>query len=137
MTEMVQMRKLFLFTFLNLLALTGFSQNLERYNWYFGNSTQAIRFNRTSTLPSIVTKAAPFGAGGSSTASDPLNANLLFYTDGNNVYDAKNLIMPNGGGLIATSAANQPTAICPVPGQNKKYFIFTNTANFPASERCA
>ena len=133
MTEMVQMRKLFLFTLLNLLALTGFSQNLERYNWYFGNSTQAIRFNRTSTLPSIVTKAAPFGAGGSSTASDPLNANLLFYTDGNNVYDAKNLIMPGGGGLIATSAANQPTAICPVPGQNKKYFIFTNTANFPAS----
>ncbi len=45
-----------------LLAATGFSQNLERYNWYFGNSTQAIRFNRTSgVLPtSSVTSFAIF-----------------------------------------------------------------------------
>lgn len=113
-------------------SFSGIAQNLERYNWYFGNSTQAIRFNRTTTLPSVVAKAIPFGMGGSSTASSPNNANLLFYTDGNNVFDAINLAMPNGNGLTANTASNQPTAICPVPGQPNKYFIFTNTAAFPA-----
>jgi len=133
MNDPVRMRTLLLLLSLNLLTIVGFSQNLERYNWYFGSSAQAVRFNRTTTLPSVVTKAIPFGAGGSSTASDPLNANLLFYTDGSRVYDAKHTVMPNGTGLTANTVGNQPTAICPVPGQNRKYFIFTNTANFPAA----
>ncbi len=110
----------------------GFSQNLERYNWYFGSSNQAIRFNRTSGLPVITTKAIPFGGGGSATASDPANANLTFYTDGQFVYDATHAQMPNGMGLSGNTLANQPVAICPVPGQTNKYFIFTSTANFTA-----
>jgi len=133
MIERARMLRLFLFFFLNMLAVAGFSQNLERYNWYFGNSSQAIRFNRTTTIPTIVAKSIPFGTGGGSTASDPANGNLLFYTDGNNVFDANHIVMPNGGGLTGTSSANQPTAICPVPGQPGKYFLFTNTANFPAA----
>lgn len=134
MKVILRMRKLFLFFSVILVTQAGFSQNLERYNWYFGGSTQAIRFNRTSALPSIVSKAIPFGSGGSGTASDPANANLLFYTDGQLVYDAANIRMPGGFGLTANSGANQPVAICPVPGPaNKgKYFIFTNTANFTA-----
>ncbi len=128
----LHMRKLTSLILFFLLAVTGFSQNLERYNWYFGNSTQAIRFNRTTRIPGIVSKAIPFGTGGSSTASSPTNGNLFFYTDGTNIFDATHLVMPNGGGLTGNSAGNQPTAICPVPGQPGKYFIFTNTANFPA-----
>lgn len=126
------MRKLFLFFSFILASLAGFSQNLERYNWYFGGSAQAIRFNRTSAKPSIVSKALPFGSGGSGTASDPSNANLLFYTDGQFVYDVTNTRMPGGLGLTANTAANQPVAICPVPNSPGKYFIFTNTANFTA-----
>ena len=133
MTDSSRMRKLFLFISLSLATLTGFSQNLQQYNWYFGSSTQAIRFNRTSTIPSIVAKAIPFANAGNATASDPANGNLLFYTDGQFVYDAANLRMPLGLGLTGNTAANQPVAICPVPGpaQPKKYFVFTNTANFP------
>ncbi|MBY0433799.1 MAG: PKD domain-containing protein, partial [Cyclobacteriaceae bacterium] len=123
-------RKLFIFFFV-LVSYSGIGQQLERYNWYFGNSTQAIRFNRTSRLPSIATKAIPFGGGGSATASDPANANLLFYTDGQRVYDACHIQMPQGTGLLGNITGNQPTAICPVPGQNKKYFVFANSSNFP------
>lgn len=126
------MRKLVLLCSFFILPLAALSQNLERHNWYFGNSTQAIRFNRVTLTPSLVTKTVPFGSGGSSTASSPLNGNLLFYTDGNNVFDATNLLMPNGNGLTGTTTSNQPTAICPVPGEPDKYFIFTNTAAFPA-----
>lgn len=131
--EPVRMRKLLVCCSLFLLAFAAQAQNLERYNWYFGNSAQAIRFNRITEVPSMVTKAIPFGTGGSSTASSPNNGNLLFYTDGNNVFDALNNVMPNGGGLTAAAASNQPTVICPVPGQPDKYFIFTNTAAFPAA----
>lgn len=130
--ETIRMRRLFVFFSLSLLPFAALSQNLERYNWYFGNSVQAIRFNRTTQLPSIVNKAIPFGTGGSSTASHPANGNLLFYTDGSNVYDALNLLMPNGGGLTGNTSSNQPTVICPVPGQPGKYFIFVNTSAFPA-----
>src|SRR4051812_23574013 len=127
---MFSMRKLFLLSIFSLIAVSGFSQNLERYNWYFGSSTQAIRFNRTSAKPSIVTKGIPFGGGGAGTVSDPDNGNLLFYTDGTRVYDASNVVMPNGSGLTANSAANHRVAMCPVQEQPKKYFVFTNTANF-------
>jgi gliding motility-associated-like protein len=62
-------------------------------------------------------------------ATDPTNGNLLFYTDGNLVYDACNLQMPNGTGLNGTAAANQPVAICAVPGSKDQYYIFTNSAD--------
>ena len=101
MKDNVRMQKVLVFFSLNLLAIAGFSQNLERYNWYFGNSTQAIRFNRTSGKPALTTMAIPFGLAGNSTASDPNNANLLFYTDGSRVYDGSHLLMPNGTGLTA------------------------------------
>ncbi len=132
MTDTSRMRTLFLFIFFSLVTVTGFSQNLERYNWYFGSSTQGIRFNRTSAKPAIVQKAIPFGSGGSATVSDPANANLLFYTDGQLVYDASHTRMPLGFGLNGNTNANQPVAVCPVPGpaNTNKYFLFSNTANF-------
>jgi hypothetical protein len=113
-------------------SVSAFGQSLEQYNWYFGNSTQAIRFNRITGQPSLVTKAIPMGTGGSATATDPGNANLLFYTDGQLIYDAIHTRMPGGLGLTANTSANQPVAICPVPGaaNKNKYFIFTNTASF-------
>ena len=132
MTDNLRMRKLLLFFSFSLVAMAGFSQNLQRYNWYYGNSTQAIRFNRTSAKPSLVTKAIPFGQGGSATASDPANANLLFYTDGQSVFDATNKKMPGGLGLTGNPSSNQPVAICAVPGNPNKYFIFLNSASFPA-----
>jgi gliding motility-associated-like protein len=105
-------------------------QNLSQHNWYFGNSNQAIRFNRANNSPTLTTKAIPFGTGGSAVATDPVNGNLLFYTDGNSIYDITNSIMPSGTGLGANTAGNQPVAIAREPGQPNRYYIFTNTANF-------
>src|SRR5689334_16790962 len=81
-------------------ALTAAAQNLAQHNWYFGNSANAIRFNRgTNKAFTVNNKAIPFGTGGSAVATDPANADLLFYTDGVNVYNANNVVMPNGTGL--------------------------------------
>lgn len=132
--ELSRMRSIGYFILFWCASVTAFGQSLEQYNWYFGNSTQAIRFNRTSRVPGLVTKAIPMGTGGSATATDPGNANLLFYTDGQFIYDAIHTRMPGGLGLTANTSANQPVAICPVPGaaNKNKYFVFTNSASFTA-----
>ncbi len=73
-------------------------QDLKQHNWYFGNSTQAIRFNRgTNAAQLINNQALPFNKGGAAVATDPATANLFFYTEGARVYDASHVLMPNGG----------------------------------------
>lgn len=106
-------------------------QPLKSTNWYFGNSIQGLQFSRGSRQPVVVTnQVTPFGTGGSAVASDPGSGNLLFYTDGNAVFDACHQLMPNGAGLSGNAASNQPVAICKVPGQTSRYFVFTNSATF-------
>ncbi len=113
------------------LTVTSIAQNLSQHNWYFGNSTSGIKFNRGNNQPTSVTnQALPFGIGGAAVATDPANANLLFYSDGSRVYDACHLPMLNGAGLNGNSTANQPVAISSIPGQPNKYFLFTNSTNF-------
>jgi len=119
------------FLFLLATATTTQAQTLAQHNWYFGNSINAIRFNRATNKPFTVTdKAIPFGTGGSAVATDPSTADLLFYTDGSKVYNALHTVMPNGSGLSVNTSANQPVVICPVPGDSTEFFIFTNTANY-------
>ncbi len=117
--------------FLINIPVILFGQDLKQHNWYFGNSTQAIRFNRgTNAAQLINNQALPFNKGGAAVATDPATANLLFYTDGVQVYDAVHLLMPNGSGLNGQPDANQPVALSPIPGQTNKYYIFTNSANY-------
>lgn len=115
------------------------AQNLSQHNWYFGNSANAIRFNRSNNKPAVVGgKFIPFGTGGSAVATDASNANLFFYTDGKNIYDGSNLLMDaaniptNGAGLLGNNLANQPAVICPVPEDSTKYLVFANSANYTA-----
>ncbi len=119
-----------------LCLLTVFetiAQSFSQHNWYFGNSASGIRFSRTDNAATLATNQfTPFGAGGSSTANDPTNANLLFYTDGSRVLNVAHAQMSNGFGLNANTSANQPVAICRVPGQPNQYMILTNTSSFTA-----
>jgi gliding motility-associated-like protein len=110
--------------------LLAFAQ-LNPNNWYFGNAVNGINFNRSNNTATLVTdQNIPFGTGGSAVATDPANANLLFYSDGANVFDGCFMLMPNGSGLNANTSANQPVALSAAPGQPGKYFVFTNTADF-------
>ena len=107
------------------------AQDLSKHNWYFGNSTNGIRFNRgTNAAQSVTNQALPFSTGGAAVATDPATANLLFYSDGVRVYDGCHLPMPNGTGLLGQPGANQPVALAPMPGQTNRYYLFANSANF-------
>lgn len=115
-----------------LAAVDGLAQqNFAQHNWYFGNTTRGIRFNRSDNTPSLVNnKVIPFGTGGSAVASNPINGDLLFYTDGSRIFDVTHAQMPNGGGLTVATNANQPVAISPRTGFPTQYYVFTNTASF-------
>jgi hypothetical protein len=121
------------FTLLTLLLIifSGqlFAQDLTRHNWYFGNSNNGIRFSRSDNSVTLITNKAPLGIGGSAVATDPVNGNLLFYSDGVNVYDITHNPMPNGTGLAGNPAGNQAVAVAKVPGSTSQYYVFTNTAS--------
>jgi large repetitive protein len=100
------------------------AQNFSGYNWYFGNTTRGIQFSRSTDLPQLINNKAPLGMGGSAVASDQINGNLLFYTDGATVYNASNVPMPNGNGLSGDPSRNQPVAIAKIPGVENQFYIF-------------
>ena len=106
------------------------AQNYSRHNWFFGNSTDAIIFNKSDNEPMWVdVQGTPFGSGGSAVATDPLTGDVLFYTDGLTIYDASHNTMPDGFGLNGNTISNQQVGICPDPADSTRYFIFTNSAS--------
>lgn len=118
---------LFLVSVLLVVMHETQAQNFKDHNWYFGNSPEAIRFKKSNNDPAILKQqATPFGTGGSAVATDPLTGDLLFYTDGENVYDASHQLMYNGDNLGAKNDISQPVAISPVPGKPGQYYIFSN-----------
>src|SRR5699024_5150448 len=60
---------------------------------------------------------------GSASISDH-EGNLLFYTDGNTVYNAEHQIMQNGDGLLGHESSSQSAIITPDPGDEERYYIF-------------
>lgn len=62
----------------------------------------------------------------SSTAviSDPQTGDLLFYFDGNTVWNRNHKMMLNGDSLLGSQAIIQSTIIVQVPNDNNKYYLF-------------
>jgi PKD repeat protein len=109
------------------------AQNYASYNWYFGSSAAGLSFNKSDAQAAQVNdQNAAMGIGGGAVATDHRTGQLLFYTDGTTVYDARHQAMPNGTGLIANNSRNQAAVVVPRPGSPDEYFVFTNDANFPA-----
>jgi hypothetical protein len=108
------------FVFL-LTSACLFAQQQNR-NWYFGNQA-GINFP-TSGLPTAITNSAIFTNEGCASISDG-SGNLLFYTNGVNVWDKNNNVMPNGSGLNGDPSSTQSSVIVPKPGSTSKYYIFT------------
>ncbi len=125
----------FLLLFMTFLS-SLFSQK-ESNNWYFGNFA-AITFNTKSGSPVALRNDKLNTCGGSATVSDK-NGNLLFYTDGNSIWNRKHQIMLNGTDLIGSGVWSEIAIIVPFPSNNKLYYIFTvdqtcvNYYNFDSS----
>jgi gliding motility-associated-like protein len=53
------------------------------------------------------------------------NGALLFYTDGEKVWNAVHTVMPNGTGLFGNFSSSQSAIIVPFISDAKRYYIFT------------
>lgn len=111
-------RLLFCLTILVMTVYTVQAQNAAK-NWVFGYGAR-IDFN--STPPTVLTAPPIVIDYGSASISDS-SGNLLFYTDGEFVWNKNNTRMPNGFGLLGNEAPTHPALI--VPCNCGKYFIFT------------
>jgi gliding motility-associated-like protein len=88
----------------------------------FGDSNR-IDF---ATNPYQIYKSSTQQLCGSSTISDA-SGNLLFYTNGIDVWDATHNRMPNGFGLYGDTLSNQTSLIVKKPTSANIYYIFTTS----------
>ncbi|MGV6846428.1 MAG: T9SS type B sorting domain-containing protein [Lutibacter sp.] len=112
------------FISLILFPLFLFAQN-EAAIWYFGNRA-GLDFNSGS--PVVLTDGLINTYEGCATISDS-NGNLIFYTDGVQVWDRNHNIMPNGTGLDGNASSSQSAIIIPKPNNADQYYIFTVDQN--------
>ena len=104
----------FLLPLINAKAQNNFN------NWYFGNQA-AVTFN--TVPPTALSNNQSYSYCGSASISDNAGA-LLFYTNGEQIWDRNHQLMPNSG-LYGDRAVSQPALIVPVPGSSLLYYIFT------------
>ncbi|MBK8599866.1 MAG: T9SS type A sorting domain-containing protein [Flavobacterium sp.] len=117
---------LFIYAILLFTANSRSYAQGENDNWYFGNKA-AVNFSAGS--PVQLSNSNMIQLEGVASISDA-NGNLLFYTNGINVWDKTNTIMPNGSGLLGHDSSIQSAVIVPFPGIMNKYYIFTSYVTY-------
>lgn len=100
--------------------------------WYFGNTSEALIFDKTN-LPDVEVnivnnQATPFGLGGSAVAADEATGDLIFYSDGANLYDASHSSMLDAGVILnGNPNLNNAAVASPAPDTPASYYLFTNS----------
>ena len=112
-----------------LLSFLGFAQ-AEASHWYFGNGAGLIFDVNAGTVSATANASATIQTNEGCSSISDFNGNLLFYTDGRNVWDKNHDIMPNadyyaGTGLMGDPSSTSSGLIVPKPGNLNQYYIFT------------
>lgn len=90
--------------------------------WFFGNEA-GLNFN--SVPPSILTNSKMNVFEGCASIADGNDGSLLFYTNGETVWDKNHNIMPNGTGLYGHTSSTQSALIIKQPSSANLFYIFT------------
>ena len=110
-------------------CLFGYSQ-AEASHWYFGNGAGLVFDVNTGTVTSTDAASNTISTNEGCSSISDFNGNLLFYTDGRNVWDKNHSIMSNadynsGTGLMGDPSSTSSGLIVPKPGDPNQYYIFT------------
>ncbi len=103
-----------------MLGPTLFAQK-EGAVWYFGQNA-GLDFNQYYPRP--LTDGKINTREGVATICDK-DGQLLFYTDGQTVYNRNHEIMANGEGLYGDASSTQSSIVVPKPGSTTEFYIFT------------
>ncbi len=116
-----------------LLAYSLSGQNFTRNNWYFTGNNAALTFAKFDENKPVLVKdgQALNQSGEKLTVNDPTTGDLLFYSDGINIYDASHQIMNHATNLNSDPNGIQALSASPVPGSNNGdwYYLFVRTAS--------
>src|SRR5262245_11547401 len=110
------------------ICLNTFGQGQTNY-WYLGNGA-GLDFG---CVPPCVLQDGnaglyTFTGEGVGSMSDA-NGNLLFYTNGNIVYNKNHVAMTNGTGLAGNGTTMQTGTVVPKIGSTAQYYIITPSCN--------
>jgi len=109
-----------------LLGVPRLAYAQKEWNtWYFGNFA-GLDFN--SGVPVGLANGMMHQWEGCASISDRRTGRILFYTDGDTVWNARHQPMPNGTGLFGHISSSQSATIVPMPGDSNRYYIFTASA---------
>jgi gliding motility-associated-like protein len=115
-----------------VICNNAFAQK-QNNQWRFGFGA-SIDFNTIppsfpsgAALPTLVPPLNGLFIEGTASIADRLTGDLLFYTDGQTVWNAQNQPMPNGSELAGNTYLSSiaGAVIVPVPQSCSKYYIFT------------
>lgn len=117
------MKRIFFVSTFQVLTFCGFAQN-EANIWYFG---YAVGLDFNNGAPKILNDIPNngFNALEGCAVQSNQEGQLLFYTDGQSVYDFEHNLMDNGGGLLGHENSSQAALIVPWPENDNKFFVFT------------
>ncbi|MBW8331662.1 MAG: T9SS type A sorting domain-containing protein [Prolixibacteraceae bacterium] len=117
----IQLKKVISIIFALLISQFLYSQNYAN-NWVFGDF--GLEFRDNSVI--IRKDYAPNDNRGAGIISDK-NGDLLFYSDGLNVLNKNNELMPNGKNLVTLTGgfSLQESIVIPNPGSTSLYYLFT------------
>ncbi|MEZ4722025.1 MAG: gliding motility-associated C-terminal domain-containing protein [Flavobacteriales bacterium] len=117
------MRSISLFAILYLFSNSVCCQTPADW-WFFGDNA-GIHFSESGVVAASGSDMmAPEGC---SSISDAFG-NLLFYSDGDSVWDRNHNVMPNGTGLLGNESSAQSSLIVKKPGSSTIYYLFTTDA---------
>ncbi len=115
------MKKILLLVLFYFLSFHVIYSQYETSHWFFGIHA-GLNFQTGAPVPESGGQLST--EEGCSSISD-VCGNLLFYTNGVNVYNKNHLIMPNGTGLKGDDSSTQSGIIVPKPNDDNTYYIFT------------
>ena len=110
---------LFLFVIANSMVYAQYNQASGSV-WVFGDSIK-LDFNQS---PPSVDSDFKFSSTESCASVADCDGNLLFYTNGTQVFNKHQSLMPNGDGLMGDASSTMGTMISPVLGNPDQYYLF-------------
>lgn len=109
------------FIFLIFLHSQIGSAQREAFRWYFGEKA-GVQFSHDTVI--ALTDGDLVSLEGACAACQP-NGELLFYSQGTQVWNAYHQIVPNGFGLKGHNSTTQTCVFVPVPGNDTLIYLFT------------
>ncbi len=118
-----------LVVFLSTISLSSIGQK-QADIWHFGDGA-GLSFSNGAPVSinggeTYLTTNAPHSEAAATICDS--NGNLLFYSNGEKVWNSMHNLMPNGDNLLGHVSSTQGALIVPLPGSSEVFYLFTTDA---------